>query len=127
MALTVAFEGIPGSGKTTVIQILARELSRRGFKTEIVDTDNIEYASLFHSMARSYPLGHPARTILYWMLRVQQHDTVKKLSDKVDIILADRFWNSTFAFDVCGNKVPLQVWEWVSDHVTYHPNITFFF
>lgn len=47
--------------------------------------------------------------------------------DGADIILADRFWSSTFVFDVCGSGVPHECWEWVGQHVKRQPDITFLF
>ena len=127
MALTVAFEGIPGCGKTTIIQMLVNNFRDRGFRVGIVDIDNIGHAPTLHAIARTYPLGHPVRIILFWTLRLQQYDAMQEMLSRVDIIFADRFWNSTFVFDVCGNGVSHKSWEWVNQHIKRQPDITFFF
>lgn len=127
MALTIAFEGISGCGKTTVIQMMVDNFRDRGFRVEIVDIDNTGHASTLHAIARTYPLGHPARIILFWALRLQQYDAMQEMLNKTDIIFADRFWNSTFVFDVCGNGVSRECWEWVGQHVKQQPDITFLF
>ena len=127
MALTVAFEGIPGCGKTTVIQLLVNDLANRGFKVEIADIDTIGHAPALHAIARTYPFGHPARIILYWALRLHQYDVMQEMLNKTDIILADRFWNSTFVFDVCGNGISREFWKWFGRHVKRQPDITLFF
>lgn len=127
MALTVAFEGIPGSGKTTVIQMLAEDFHGRGFRVEIADIDTVGHTPALHAIARTYPLGHPARIILFWALRLQQYEVMQEMLNKTDIIFADRFWSSTFVFDVCGNGVPHEFWEWVEQHITRQPDITLFF
>lgn len=126
MALLVSFEGISSSGKTTAIQGIKRRLKRRGFKVEVVDTDSTGDAPLLHPIARMYPVEHPARTLLYWVLRLQQHDAAGMATD-ADVVLADRFWISTYVFDVCLNDVPQEVWDWVTRYITFYPDITLFF
>ena len=41
MALVVAVEGLPGCGKTTVIQVMMEDLRGRGFKVEMVDIETL--------------------------------------------------------------------------------------
>jgi thymidylate kinase len=129
MTLQIAFEGIPGGGKTTVINFLTKELTTRGLRTLIVDIDNTKEAPILHTIARTFPYGDPARVMFYWLLRIQQYDAMQEgsLSGQYDIILADRFWSSTLAFDVDGAGVPIECWNWASQHIQKHPDITFFF
>ena len=123
MTFIAAFEGLPGCGKTTVIGILANDLRRRGFTVDVVDIDTIGHAPALRAVARTYSLGHPARIFLFWALRLQQHDAMQ--ASNSDIVLADRFWGSTIAFDVYGNGVPRELLGWVGQHIKRQPDITF--
>jgi len=127
VALTVAVEGLPGCGKTTVIEMMMDDLRRRGLKVEMVDIETIGHAPTLRAIARTYSLGHPARIILFWVLRLQQYDTLQEMLGGTDIIFADRFWGSSLAFDVYGNGVPREILEWVGQHIKRQPDITFLF
>jgi len=127
VALTVAVEGLPGCGKTTVIEMMMDDLRRRGLKVTMVDIETIGHAPILRAIARTYPLGHPARILLFWVLRLQQYDAMQEMSKDTDIIFADRFWGSSIAFDVYGNGVPRKIPEWVGQHIKRPPDITFLF
>lgn len=127
MALTVAVEGLPGCGKTTAIQMMMHDLRERGLAVGMVDIETTGNAPLLRAIARTYPLGHPARILLFWVLRLQQFDAMQGMIEKADIIFADRFWGSTLAFDVHGNGVPRALVEWVGRHIARQPDITFLF
>lgn len=126
MALLVAVEGLPGCGKTTVIRMMMDDLRGRGFKAEMADIETIGHAPALRAAARTYPLGHPARILLFWVLRLQQYEVIQKLDD-ADIVFADRFWGSTLAYDVYGNGVPRELLEWVGQRIKRQPDITLLF
>lgn len=127
MTLTVAVEGLPGCGKTTVIEMLMRDLRARGLAVEMVDIETTGSAPALRAIARTYPLGHPARILIFWVLRLQQYDALRGMLGRADIIFADRFWGSTFAFDVYGNGVPRELLEWVGRHIERQLDVTFLF
>ncbi len=126
VALTVAIEGLPGCGKTTVIRMMMDDLRSRGLKAEIADIETIGHAPILRAVARTYPLGHPARILLFWVLRLQQYEVIQELTG-ADIVFADRFWGSTLAYDVYGNGVPRELLKWVGQHIKRQPDITFLF
>lgn len=126
MALIVAFEGLPGSGKTTAIGVITDDLRDRGFKVGIADIETVGHAPVLRPITRTYPLGHPARILLFWVLRLQQYEAMQKLAD-VDIVLVDRFWGSTIAYDIYGNGVPKELVGWLGQYLKYQPDITLFF
>ncbi|MBI4122796.1 MAG: thymidylate kinase [Parcubacteria group bacterium] len=127
MSLIIGVEGLPGCGKTTIIGMLKDELRSCGLQVEMVDVETIGHAPTLRAIARTYPLGHPARILLFWVLRIQQYDTMQEMLDKADIIFADRFWGSTIAFDVYGNGVPRELLDWVGQHIKRQPDITLLF
>lgn len=127
MILSVAFEGIPASGKSTVINLVSQKLSKKGLRVKIIDIDNSGRNPILHSIARTFPFGHPGRIMLYWVMRLEQYNVLLNESKRSDIVFLDRFWNSTYVFDVCTGRVPKSCWEWVSTFVTQKPNLTFLF
>ena len=127
MALTVAVEGLPGSGKTTVIGMMMDDLRKRGFTVQMADIETVGHAPVLRAIARTYSLGHPARILLFWILRLQQYEKIQEMASAADIVFADRFWGSTIAFDVHGNGVPCELLAWVGQHIERSLDITFFF
>ncbi len=128
MAMTFAFEGLPGSGKTTVIKMIVKKLQwKHGLRVGVVDIETVGDAPVLRELTRKYPLGHPSRIILFWLLRLQQYDIMQEMLEEYDVVLADRFWGSTVAFDIYGNGVPEEVLDWVGKHIKNYPETTFFF
>jgi len=126
LTLTVAFEGLPGCGKTTVINELRKIFEEKGFDTGTVDIETTGHAPELRPIAKTYPPGHPSRIMIFWMLRLQQHEAMQKMIGEKDIVFADRFWGSTLAMDIYGNKVPSEAVEWIGAHIEY-PDVTIFF
>ena len=126
-ALKVAFEGLPGSGKTTAIENVVDDLTERGLAVDVVDIETIGHAPELRQITREYPPGHHARIMLFWILRLQQYETINANNTDRDVIIADRFWGSTLAFDGYGNRVPKEVLDWVGEGVKIKPDLTLFF
>lgn len=127
MTLIVAVEGLPGCGKTTIIEMMLDDLRERGLKVEAADIETVGHAPALRAVARMYPLGHPARILLFWVLRLQQYEAMQEMSDSTDVIFADRFWGSTLAYDFYGNGVPRELLDWVGRHVKQQADITLLF
>lgn len=125
MALLVAVEGLPGSGKTTVIGLVVKELAAYGIRAGVADIERTAYAPVLRPITRAYPLGHPARILLFWVLRLQQYDAALSMKD-ADIVFLDRFWGSTLAFDVYGHGMPKELVKWFGDRLERIPDITIF-
>ncbi len=107
--------------------MLMTALRERGFRVGMVDVETTGHAPALRAVARTYPLGHPARILLFWVLRIQQYDAIQNMMGEIDIVFADRFWGSTLAFDVYGNGVPPQLLEWVGRHIERKPELTLLF
>lgn len=126
MALIVAVEGLPGSGKTTIIEMMISDLRKRGLMIEMADIETIGHAPVLRAIARTYPLGHPVRILIFWVLRLQQYEKMQEMAG-ADIVFVDRFWGSTLAFDGYGHGVPHKLLEWFGQYIKRQPDITFFF
>jgi len=127
MAAIIGIEGLPGSGKTTVIGLLIRDLCTVGLRATTVDIETTWIAQRIRELASSYPVEHLVRTLLFWALRWHQHEHMQRVRDDYDVIFADRCWGSTLAFDVYGNGVPRAVANWVGSRLDCFPDFTIWF
>ena len=126
MALVVAVEGLPGCGKTTAIELMQTGLRCEGLRVATVDIDAVPRGQEFRTIANAYPLGHPARSMLFWVLRIQQYEEIERLRDSMDVVFSDRSWGTALAFDGYGNGVSLDFLTFVGQALA-EPDITFFF
>ena len=126
MALVVAVEGLPGCGKTTAIALMQADLRNQGFRVKTVDTDTITHAQPLRAIAGGYPIDHPARSMLFWVLRMRQYEEIARIRDCADVVFADRSWGTALAFDGYGNDMSFDFLAWVGQALV-QPDITFFF
>jgi thymidylate kinase len=122
--LIVALEGLPGAGKTTAAKALIEELQRLGIRSEMIDIEESGDAPALRAFARKYKHGSKTRILAFWVLRRQQHELAGK-SD-AEVILMDRYVNSTYAFDRCGNRVPQRILDWVFEDIV-EPDLVLYF
>jgi len=128
MARIISVEGLPGAGKTTIIEMIVHDLEERGVKVGMVDIETTADAPILRPMTRQYPPGHPSRIMLFWILRLQQYDVMLKMIENgADVVIADRYWGSTMAFDVYGNRLPREVVDWIGRYIVRQPDITLYF
>lgn len=129
MALVVAAAGLSGSGKTTALNLIGEALRVRKIEARIINTDVIPYAPQLKAIAKTFPEGHAARSMLFWVLSLEQHNLIvaAERENQTDVILVDGYWDRSRVIDGWGNGVPHSVLDWVEQFVTRRPNITFFF
>ncbi len=126
MALVIAIEGLPGSGKTTVAGRLAEEFSGRGHKVTILDTDSHPSAAALKRIAARYAPSNPIRILLYWVLRLLQAEELDRYRSGDGIVILDRFGGTTAVWDGCGNQVPDRAIRWFLGHLGPPPGLTLF-
>lgn len=126
MALVVALEGLPGAGKTSAIELLKKELEAKGLKIGIVDIEQTGHSPQLRAIARRYPVGVHKRILLFWIMRLEQHEEAQKLRETCDVVFCDRYWGSTTAMDQYGNRVPRGVLNWVGREIKDLPDLTLF-
>ncbi len=94
----VSFEGIDGSGKTTVSRLVADELASRGSKVFLTG----EPTSLWpgDAVRRAYKddLGPLTETFLFLADRAAHQEEIRHHLDAGEIVLCDRYADSTYAY-----------------------------
>lgn len=129
----ITFEGIDGSGKTTQIQLLKEELTKRGFKVEVfrepggtVIAEKIR-ALLLDAAFDIHPI---AEMFLFSAARAQltSQKIIPLLKQEVIVIL-DRFYDSTIAYQGYGRQLlDERTIEVINEVATQNltPDITFY-
>ncbi len=126
MAHTFAFEGLPGCGKSTVIEMVKADPRLQNFKIAALDIDSSPDAPVIRPIADAYSFKNPARMLLFWVLRIQQYDVIQQRRNNTDIFLLDRFLGSLWAYDIYGNGVPRELITWLCKYIKQWPDVTFF-
>ncbi len=106
----LAFEGIDGSGKSTLIKALREDLQKRGFQPVVTREPG---GTLIGQKIRSiliektdYPPNPYTEILLYYADR-HQHITevIKPSLEKGSFLISDRYWASTFAYQCGGRQI----------------------
>jgi thymidylate kinase len=130
--MIVVFEGIPGSGKTSTIEILQQKLVEQGFACTISNFQ--ESASIVKKLvekAKNYQFGQPNRNFLFW-LSILHHiidlkEKAQMLNEK-EIILTEDCWGSLLAYaewSFVGFGKDDPFWDEYLKSLNFHP-LTFF-
>ena len=130
--LFIAFEGIEGSGKTYQIKKLYRKLKALGLpvlKTrEPGGTTGAEQIRRLILTGKKNKFSNTTDTLLYLAAR-NEHvlNFIKPALTKKNIIICDRFIDSTFAYQIHGKKVEKNLINSVHKHILndIKPNLTF--
>jgi dTMP kinase len=103
----ITFEGMDGSGKTTQLRRLADRL--RGMGRAVLETAEPGGTAIGRKIrqilldAGNYELSPTAELLLYFASRAQNvEETILPALDRGEIVLADRFTDSTLAYQGCG-------------------------
>ncbi|OGZ96761.1 MAG: hypothetical protein A3B34_01445 [Candidatus Sungbacteria bacterium RIFCSPLOWO2_01_FULL_54_21] len=124
MPLVVAFEGLPGGGKTTVIRLLIQALCAACLRAVSVDIDTSAYASALRVATDALSLDNSVRSMHFWAMRIHQYRIVQEMQEHMDVIVMDRMWATALAFDGYGNGVPAAILDWIGQNLT-PPDVTF--
>lgn len=131
--LLIAFEGIEGSGKSTQIERLAEHLRNQG---KVVLTTREPGGTRIGSLIRSILLDPELTSmsdkteLLLYLAERAQHvaEVIKPALEDGQIVLCDRFSDSTIAYQGYGRGLPIQqiidINNWATDNLT--PDLTIF-
>jgi len=93
----ITFEGIDGSGKSTICRMAAAELRRRGAKVEETAEPTDTWTG--KAVRKSIREGNPIATALLFVAdRAHHAEQIRKWLDDREIVICDRYFDSTFAY-----------------------------
>lgn len=108
----IVFEGIDGSGKSTQMHLLKEWLEGAGNRVTMVrepgGTELSEKIRLLLLDHRSRDLGPRAEALLFSTARSQLvHEVIIPALDREEIVLCDRYADSTIAYQGYGRELPI--------------------
>ena len=129
--LFVSFEGVEGCGKTTQISKLSDLLTERGISHTVTREpggtavgDSIRRV-LLHS--ETMHLTPAAELLLFYASRSQNiEEKIRPALDRKDVIICDRFFDASLAYQGYGRGLPLDFIDGLTDLVCtqYRPDLT---
>ena len=130
--LFITFEGGEGSGKSTQVRLLKKRLQRRRIPVTVVKEpggtplgDRLRYLLKFSDL----PLTPEAELLLFNGSRAQLvSEVIRPAMEKSEVVLCDRFADSTVAYQGYGRGLSLETVEAVNNAATggLKPNLTVF-
>lgn len=94
----IVFEGIDGSGKTTICSQIAVKLRERGYNVlHISEPSKSEIGQLLRKQMREMTLNQKSIALLY---AADSYDIQYRITEKYDFILSDRNFFSTVAYQM---------------------------
>lgn len=126
----ISFEGIDGSGKTTVIRRLNELMNDDGYKTEVLQEPGSTSSALkIRSIIMDDDIAPETEFLLFQAARSELIDKrIKPALDKGKIVICDRYIDSTIAYQGGGRGVEKDIIETLTPFVTrwITPDITFY-
>lgn len=124
----ITFEGIEGVGKSTQIQLLNNYLNEKGYKTEILrEPGSTATGEQIREILLNTPIDLSSESELLLMFATRAQLIKEKLldSDK-DIVLFDRFYDASVAYQGYGRGLSLEaIFNLIELINCPIPNITF--
>lgn len=94
----VTFEGIDGSGKTTVARLVAETLASRGEKVFVTGEPTRLWTGEAVRRAFKDDVGPLAEAFLFLADRAVHQEEIRRHLDAGEIVLCDRYADSTYAY-----------------------------
>lgn len=130
MTTLFSFEGIDGVGKTTVIEAVKQKLDEQGYRVIILrEPGSTQLGEKIRDILKSNtPRRGYSEMLLFQASRSEMIETYLKDNTQNDIVLIDRYIDSTVAYQGYGEGHNLEFINIVNDYVTrdYQPVKTFY-
>lgn len=94
----VAFEGIDGSGKTTVSRLVADELASRGTRVFLTSEPTSHWTGEAVRRAYQDDVGPLAEAFLFLADRAAHQEEIRRHLGAGELVLCDRYADSTYAY-----------------------------
>ncbi|MEM5830340.1 MAG: dTMP kinase [Candidatus Aenigmatarchaeota archaeon] len=98
MGKYIAIEGIDGAGKTTICQLLSKELKNSILIREPSDFDIGNFIRESLKSKKGFMKNSFVSTLLFFADRISMRDEIRKMKEKFDYIISDRCFLSTYAY-----------------------------
>lgn len=128
----ITFEGIDLAGKTTQVQLLAKFLKEKGHEVVILrEPGGTEISEKIRTLLLDSSNQLTSFTELF-LFEAARSDLVQKIIkpslEKGTIVICDRFWDSTIAYQGYGRNIPLEFIEMCNQYASggLEPDLTFF-
>ncbi|ROL56562.1 dTMP kinase [Bacteroidetes/Chlorobi group bacterium Naka2016] len=127
----ISFEGIDFSGKTTQVQLLAKYLINKGFRViTLREPGGTEISEKIRQILLE-PKNELTSITELFLFEAARSDVVRKVIkpnlEQGNVVICDRFWDSTIAYQGYGRQIPIDFIEkcnfFASDGL--EPDITF--
>ncbi|MFZ1979643.1 MAG: dTMP kinase [Bacteroidota bacterium] len=129
----ITFEGLDNSGKSTQVQLLAERLTREGHRVLVLrepgGTDIGERIRMMLLDKNNISMTEASELFLFSASRSQLvKEIIKPALEGGMVVLCDRYYDSTTAYQGCGRGIPLEVISAINRYATDNlvPDITFF-
>ena len=130
--LFVSFEGIEGCGKTTQIALLSEQLTAKAIPHTITrepgGTPVGEEIRPILLNSDTTDLTAAAELLLFYASRHQNIvENIKPALERGDVVISDRYFDSSLAYQGYGRGLPLDFIEGLTDQIcgTCRPDVTF--
>lgn len=92
------FEGIDGAGKSTLCDRISTELEKEGFKVRVTQEPTHDEIGSFIRNEGVKGISQKAEALLFVADRAVHTERIRKWVDEGDIVLCDRYFASTVAY-----------------------------
>ena len=126
--MLITFEGIDGSGKTTQSRRLFEFLKERGVKVHLFrEPGGTEAGDKIRELLMSFELDPKTELLLFEASRAELMKVVRPLLERGEVVILDRFTDSTLAYQGYGRGLDLDLIRKLNDLVTggIKPEVTF--
>ncbi|KQC12467.1 MAG: hypothetical protein APR63_02655 [Desulfuromonas sp. SDB] len=131
MSLFISFEGVEGSGKSTQVHLLNNYLIDKGFKTLLTkEPGGTEAGEKIREILLENKFKLAPYTELFLYLASRSQNTIYTIIPALEsnkIVIADRYSESTIAYQVAGRGLPEKIINEVNALATkgLSPDVTF--
>ena len=119
----IVFEGIDGSGKSSVCKRLAKEFDNAVVTAEPTDSE-------IGMLIRTMDVSRETEALLFVADRADHTQRIRKWVDEGRIVICDRYYASTLAYQSAplnGPALPMEWLEALNEKVIMEPDMTFLF
>lgn len=128
--LLITFEGIEGCGKSTQANYLYQELLKKGIDVFLTrEPGGTELGKSIRNLVLHSHKNYPIAELLLFLADRNQHvnEIIKPVMNRGGIVICDRYYHSTYAYQVSGRKVDLEMVKSANNLATegLKPDLTF--